>query len=127
MRRLATALLHAGVVGIVFGLSLIHGEYVGDYDFVQTSRFGWAIAYCLVLGIALYGLGLPDSYRDLRSVIGPAIGAAVVGALGVSLMQLVLFIDQELEIPMDLSELSLEMFATVDALIEELQQLQPEG
>ncbi len=90
MRRLATALLHAGVVGIVFGLSLIHGEYVGDYDFVQTSRFGWAIAYCLVLGIALYGFGLPDSYRDLRSVIGPAIAAAVVGALGVSLMQLVL-------------------------------------
>jgi exopolysaccharide biosynthesis polyprenyl glycosylphosphotransferase len=90
VRRLATALLYAGVVGIVFGLSLIHGEYVGDYDFVQTSRFGWAIAYCLMLGIALYGLGLPDSYRDLRSVIGPAIGAAVVGALGVSLMQLVL-------------------------------------
>lgn len=69
---------------------MIHGEYVGDYDFVQTSRFGWAIGYCVLLSISLYGFGLPDSYRDVRSVIGPALGAAVVGALGVSLMQLVL-------------------------------------
>jgi exopolysaccharide biosynthesis polyprenyl glycosylphosphotransferase len=90
VRRLAAVLLYAGVVGIVFGLSVIHGEYVGDYDFVQTSRFGWAIGYCVWSAIALYGFGLPDSYRDLKSVVAPSISAAVVGALGVSLVQLVL-------------------------------------
>jgi exopolysaccharide biosynthesis polyprenyl glycosylphosphotransferase len=90
VRRLATALLHAGVVGIVFGLAVLHGEYVGNYDFFQTSRFGWAIGYCVWLSIVLYGFGLPDSYRDLKSVVMPSVAASAVGAVGVSLVQLFL-------------------------------------
>ena len=90
MRRLATALLYTGVVGIVFGLSILHGAYVGDYDFFETFRFGWAIGYCAWLVVVLYGFGLPDVYRDVRSAVVPSISAAAIGALGVSLVQLVL-------------------------------------
>ncbi len=90
MRRLATALLYAGVVGIVFGLSVVHGTYVGDYEFFETSRFGWAIGYSVLLSIVLYGFGLPDSYRDVKSAVVPSISASAVGAVGVSLAQLVL-------------------------------------
>jgi exopolysaccharide biosynthesis polyprenyl glycosylphosphotransferase len=90
VRRLATALLYLGVVGIVLGLSVVHGQYIGDYDFFQTSRFGWAVGYCLWLSIVLYGFGLPDVYRDVKSAVVPSISAAAIGALGVSLVQLVL-------------------------------------
>jgi exopolysaccharide biosynthesis polyprenyl glycosylphosphotransferase len=90
VRRLATALLYLGVVGIVLGLSVVHGQYIGDYDFFQTSRFGWAVGYCLWLSIVFYGFGLPDVYRDVKSAVVPSISAAAIGALGVSLVQLVL-------------------------------------
>lgn len=90
MRRLATALLHTGVVCIVFGLSILHGAYVGDYDFFETFRFGWATGYCAWLVVVLYGFGLPDVYRNVRSAVVPSISAAAIGALGVSLVQLVL-------------------------------------
>jgi acyl carrier protein len=45
----------------------------------------------------------------------------------VSLMQLIMFIDQELRVPLDLSSLSLEWFATVDTLVTELNEVKREG
>ena len=90
MRRLATALLYAGTVGIVLGLSVFHGRYVGDYQFADTSRFGWALGYCAWLSVVLYGFGLPDMHRGWRAVFLSSIAAGAVGALGVSLVQLVL-------------------------------------
>jgi acyl carrier protein len=44
----------------------------------------------------------------------------------VSLMQLILFIDQELRVPLDVSALSLDMFATIDILVKELNEIKPE-
>lgn len=44
----------------------------------------------------------------------------------VSLMQLIMFIDQELRVPLDLSSLSLEWFATVDTLVAELNEMKKE-
>jgi exopolysaccharide biosynthesis polyprenyl glycosylphosphotransferase len=82
--------MYLGVAGIVLGLSVVHGEYIGDYVFFETSRFGWAVGYCVWLGVVLYGFGLPDVYRDVRSAVVASIWAAVIGALGVSLMQLLL-------------------------------------
>lgn len=90
MRRLATALLYVGMVGIVLGLSVVHGKYIGDYEFFETTRFGWAVGYCIWLSIVLYGFGLPDTYRRVKSVLVASISAAAVGALGVSLVQLAL-------------------------------------
>ena len=88
MRRLATVLLHAGTLGIVLGLSVFHGEYIGDYDFFETSRFGWALGYSAWLSILLYGLGLPDVPRPAGGVVVAAMVAAGVGAVGVSIVQL---------------------------------------
>lgn len=45
----------------------------------------------------------------------------------VSLMQMIMWIDQELKVSLDLSNLSLEMFATVESLIQELNAIQPEA
>jgi acyl carrier protein len=44
----------------------------------------------------------------------------------VSLLQLIMFIDQELGVPLDLSGLGIEMFATVDTLVQRLEELSPE-
>jgi acyl carrier protein len=44
----------------------------------------------------------------------------------VSLLQLIMFIDQELGITLDLSGLSIEMFTTVDTVVQGLEQLSPE-
>ena len=80
--------MYAGVLGIVFGLSEYHGRYVDDYDFVETSRFGWAIAYTVLLCLAAYGLGLPEVPRSLRSRLPISAAAPLVGALAMSFVQL---------------------------------------
>jgi acyl carrier protein len=45
----------------------------------------------------------------------------------VSLLQFILFIDQELGIPLDLSSLGIEMFTTIDTVVQALEELSPEG
>jgi lipopolysaccharide/colanic/teichoic acid biosynthesis glycosyltransferase len=80
--------MYAGVLGIVFGLSEYHGRYVKDYDFVETFRFGWAIAYTFLLCLAAYGLGLPEVPRTLRSRLPTSAAAPLVGALAISFAQL---------------------------------------
>lgn len=80
--------MYAGVLGIVFGLSEYHGRYVGRYDFVETSRLGWAVAYVFLLCLAAYGLGLPELPRTLRNRLPSAVGAPVVGATAISFVQL---------------------------------------
>ena len=81
--------MYAGVVGIVLGLSKYHAASIGDYDFTNSSRFGWAAGFISLLCLMAYGLGLPEVPRTLRSRIGAAIGAASAGAFGVSAVQLI--------------------------------------
>lgn len=80
--------MYVGVLSIVFGLSEWHGRHVGGYDFVDTSRFGWAVAYVSMLCVAAYGLGLPEVPRTMRSRLPTSAVAASVGALGISTVQL---------------------------------------
>jgi lipopolysaccharide/colanic/teichoic acid biosynthesis glycosyltransferase len=86
MRRLARALLELGILGAVFGLSKFHAVR-HDYDFTGSSRFGWAIAYVAILSVSAYALGLPDLVRR-RSVWWSALAAGLLGATGISLVQL---------------------------------------
>lgn len=88
MRRAARPLLYAGVLVIVFGLAQIHARYIGHYSFTGTSRFAWSIAYALILCVLAYGFGLPDVPESRRAALGAAVGAAFLGALSISLMQL---------------------------------------
>lgn len=80
--------MYAGALGIVFALSEWHGRNVGDYEFVDTSRFGWAVAYVFILCLAAYGLGLPEVPRTMRSRLPTSLVAAGSGAAGISLVQL---------------------------------------
>jgi lipopolysaccharide/colanic/teichoic acid biosynthesis glycosyltransferase len=73
---------------VVFGLAQVHARYIGHYSFTGTSRFGWTVAYAGLLCVFAYGFGLPDVARDRRAVLGPAVGAAFLGAASISLIQL---------------------------------------
>ncbi len=88
MRRFAAVLLHLGVLAIVTGLSVFHGEYIGDYDFFATFRLSWAIGYTAWLSVVLYGFGLPDVPRGVQQVATMSGLAALVGGIGFSLVQL---------------------------------------
>ena len=88
MRRAARPLLYAGVVVVVFGLAQIHATFIGHYSFTGSSRFAWTIAYTAILCITAYGFGLPDVPRSRQAALGPAVGAAFVGAVTISLLQL---------------------------------------
>ena len=80
--------MYAGVAGVVFALGKYHAANVGDYDFTTSYRFGWAIAYIALLCLAAYGLGLPEVPRRLRSRLPTSVGASLLGAVAISVVQL---------------------------------------
>jgi lipopolysaccharide/colanic/teichoic acid biosynthesis glycosyltransferase len=88
VRRSARGLLYASTVAVVLGLGEIHAAWIGDYDFTGTSRFGWSIAYIVLLSLAAYGAGLPDLPRRLRSALPTSAAAVLAAAVAISLLQL---------------------------------------
>src|SRR5688572_16351439 len=90
MRRAVRPAMYVGVLAVVFGLALIHAEWVApnEYSFTGTSRFGWTIAYGLVLCVLAYGFGLPDVPQNRRAALGAAVGASFLGAASISVIQL---------------------------------------
>lgn len=81
--------MYAGVVGIVLVLGKYHAATIGSYDFITSSRFAWAFAYVALVCLAAYGFGLPEVPRTLRSRLPTAVAASFAGAVGISLIQLV--------------------------------------
>jgi lipopolysaccharide/colanic/teichoic acid biosynthesis glycosyltransferase len=73
---------------VVLGLGWFHGTFVGLYDFDNSFRFGWSIAYIVLLAVAAYGVGLPDLPRNVYQALWSALGAALLAAVGISLLQL---------------------------------------
>ena len=90
MLRLARWSLFLGTAALVLGLGKVHAKYLGFYDFTGSYRFGWSIAYILLLCVGAYGVGLPDLPRNVYQALWSAVGAAVIGAAGISLAQLLL-------------------------------------
>lgn len=90
MRRLARVLLYVGTAAAVVGLSKVHAAWVADppYDYTGSSRFAWSFAYIAILVVSAYGVGLPDLARNRREALVAAAGAASVGAVGISVLQL---------------------------------------
>jgi lipopolysaccharide/colanic/teichoic acid biosynthesis glycosyltransferase len=90
VRRAARPLLYLGIVGAVVGLSVYHARAIADppYSYTGTFRFGWSILYIGLLILTAYGFGLPDLPRSPRQAVVTAIGAAVTGALAISIVQL---------------------------------------
>lgn len=87
--RLVPALMHTGTVAVVLGLGKIHARYIAGYDFSGSSRFAWALAYIALLGLAAYGVGLPDLVKPGHLVLR-AMAAVAVGTLAISALQLLL-------------------------------------
>lgn len=90
MLRVARWSLLVGTAAVVFGLGWFHGEFIGFYDYDDSFRFSWSIAYVVLLAVAAYGVGLPDLPRNVYQALWSALGAAVLGAVGISVAQLVL-------------------------------------
>jgi lipopolysaccharide/colanic/teichoic acid biosynthesis glycosyltransferase len=88
LSRLAPGALFGGIVLAVVGLSKLHASEVGTYDYSGSPRFAWSMAYIVLLAVAAYGSGLPDAPRTRRSAVLSAVLAATVGALGISIVQL---------------------------------------
>jgi lipopolysaccharide/colanic/teichoic acid biosynthesis glycosyltransferase len=90
-RRVARASVYIGIVVVVLGLSKIHARYVADppYSFTGSSRFAWALAFIVLLGVTAYGVGLPDVPRSTRQGLKSAVAAAAGGAVAISLVQLI--------------------------------------
>jgi len=89
LSRLAPSALFTGIAVAVVGLSKLHASQLGTYDYSGSSRFAWSLAYMAILAVAAYSLGLPDVPRSRRSAVISAFAAAAVGAVGMSLVQLV--------------------------------------
>ena len=87
MQRVARSGLYLGIALVVLGLSKVHAAAHG-YDFTASARFGWALAFIVVTGLAAYSFGLPDLVRSRRSAWLAATGAALVGAVTISVVQL---------------------------------------
>jgi len=88
MRRAARPLLYLGVLVIVFGLAKVHAVFIGHYDFTGTSRFGWTVLYAALLCLTAYAFGLPEVPTTRPAVVRASVGAALVGAFAISLVQL---------------------------------------
>lgn len=87
MKRLARVAAYAAVPATVFGLSKFHALW-HDYDFTSSSRFAWAIGYATLLAVSAYGVGLPDLARTPRSGAILSTQAMSLGAIAVSVVQL---------------------------------------
>ena len=88
MQRGARALLYLGTAAVVLGLGKLHAAEIGDYDFTGSQRFGWSIAYIVILCVAAFGVGLPDLPRNAYQALVSAVGATAAAAIAISVVQL---------------------------------------
>ena len=79
-----------GPLLVVLAVSKVHAAYVADppYDYTGSFRFAWSLAYAATLGLAAYGVGLPELPRGVRSAVSGALLASLAGAGAVSVLQL---------------------------------------
>lgn len=88
MQRGARALLYLGTAAVVLGLGKLHAAEIGDYDFTGSQRFGWSLAYIVILCVAAFGVGLPDLPRNAYQALFSALGATAAAGVTISVVQL---------------------------------------
>ena len=89
MRRLARPFLLVGIATAVVGLSKAHATVHG-YDYTESFRFAWSLAYIGLLWAAAYGAGLPELAPTRRSAALTAAASTGAAALAISVLQLVI-------------------------------------
>ena len=78
----------AGIAVAVGAFSKLHAA-ANSYDFTQSSRFRWAIAFAGAMAVTAYLAGLPDIPRRRGAIALTSALAACTGALAFSAIQLV--------------------------------------
>ena len=90
MKRLIRVVTPGILIAAVLCFGWMHGEYAGNYEFFESSRLPWTIAYIVILLGAGYALGLPDEpVGGYRWAFGAAATAGAIAALAISVAQLV--------------------------------------
>jgi lipopolysaccharide/colanic/teichoic acid biosynthesis glycosyltransferase len=77
-------------IAIVLWFGEIHARFIGHYEFTGTSRFAWTIGFVMVLELAAYSMGMPDSPRSIAGAAWTAVGAVASASLAISALELVL-------------------------------------
>jgi lipopolysaccharide/colanic/teichoic acid biosynthesis glycosyltransferase len=88
MRRCARPVLFLGTAAVVAVFSKVHAVTHG-YDFTDSPRLAWSVAYVLLMALAAYSVGLPDLTSSRRSTVLLAVGSTLVASLGMAGIQLV--------------------------------------
>ena len=92
MARLARVVMYGGIVAIVLGLSKLHAAAIAvpPYDFTESFRLLWSLAFVGLVCLTAYGFGLPDVPGIARSPWLAGIASAAAASMGISGAQLVL-------------------------------------
>ena len=87
MRHAARIGLYVAITSVVLGLSKVHAA-AHSYDFTASARFGWALAFIVIVCLATYSFNLPELVPSRRAAWTASLGAAAVSAVTMSLIQL---------------------------------------
>jgi lipopolysaccharide/colanic/teichoic acid biosynthesis glycosyltransferase len=87
VRRVVRLVPFVGITGIVLALAKLHAKYIGDYDFTESNRFGWTIAYIVTCCLIAYGVGIPD-HDDPGDAARASVIASLAAPVAFGLMQL---------------------------------------
>jgi len=90
VNRIARLLALLGPFGLVWAASEYHARHIASppYLFVSSTRAPWALLYAVLLSVAAYATGLPSLRPGRASAWAASVVAALVGAIGVSIAQL---------------------------------------
>jgi lipopolysaccharide/colanic/teichoic acid biosynthesis glycosyltransferase len=87
MRNLTRIVMVLGIGAVIGAFSKAHAAS-HSYDFTDSSRFGWALAFAAAMAATAYIAGLPDLPRGRGAIAVTASLAACAGALSFSVIQL---------------------------------------
>jgi lipopolysaccharide/colanic/teichoic acid biosynthesis glycosyltransferase len=90
MRGAIRWLMVLAPVAVVLWFGELHARLIGHYHFTGSSRFGWTIAFVVLLELGAYATGLPDAPATTTSAFWTAVGAVGAPALVISLSELLL-------------------------------------
>lgn len=90
--RVGVLLFYLGVPAIILALHQLHATAVAvpRYDLASVGQFGWDALYTGLIALAAYALGLPEQPKNLASAMLRSAMAGALGALSISVVQLLL-------------------------------------
>lgn len=90
--RAGVLLFYLGIPAIILVLHQLHASVVAvpRYDLASVGQFGWDALYTGLIALAAYALGLPEQPKNLAAAMIRSGTAGALGALSISVIQLLL-------------------------------------